>query len=226
MKYWHSQTFLAPTKKGVVFFLCAHDTKLKSYKFSVKQLTKLGYDVVAYEFDPDVIHSGNPALLPNLVVKTREDIQKIISSDYPRAKDIGLFGSSLGSFISYNILDIPEVSWVVMNTGGNMARGVWALPRSHKAFTRQGVTLDQLEKSWEAIQNPVWNKPQGTRVLLLASTGDKLATVADARTAHEYMLAHGVNSKFVVMRQLSHKYTIVRNLTRVNWLIRHLPQEK
>lgn len=225
MKQWNSEIF--PTTKqmkGVIFFLCAHDTRLKSYKFAIKQLLRQGYEVVGYEFDPTVIHSGDPNVLPRFVDAMRQEVETVIENKYnDSAIEVGIFGNSIGTFIGYNILDIPQVNWVIMNTGGNMARGFWRLPRARRAFEENGVTLGQLELAWHRVQNPKWHNPKGKRVLFLSSTGDKLATIEDALTAHEYMLKHGVNSKFVRMRRLNHQHTIMYNLTRAGRLLSLLP---
>lgn len=225
MKHSRSQTY--PTSKqrtGVVFFLCAHDTKLKYYKFAITQLLKRGYDIVGYEFDPAVVHAGDPSLVITLIQDMREEIERVLASDYADTSvEVGLFGNSIGTFIAYNILDIPRVDWVIMNTGGNLAQGFWMLPRARRGFEAKGVSLKQLEQAWHAVQSPGWNNPKDKRVLLLAGTADKLATPEDALTAHEYMLSHGVNSKFIKIRRLNHQSTLLYNLGRIGWLLKNLP---
>lgn len=207
-----------------MFFLCAHDTKLKYYKFAINKLLRRGYDVVGYEFDPAVVHAGDPSMVITLIRDMREEIERVLASDYADTSvEVGLFGNSIGTFIAYNILDIPRVEWVIMNTGGNLAQGFWRLPRARKGFEAKSISLEQLEQAWHSVQNPAWDNTKGKRVLLLAGSADKLATPEDALTAHEYMLAHGVNSKSVRVRKLNHQATLLYNLGRAGWLLKNLP---
>lgn len=224
MTYWRSKTYPTSKKRrGTIFFLCPFSTKLTSFTLSINQLRRKGYDVIAYDYSRDVLEKGDPNIVPEFVADIRKEIEKQIKN-IGKDQEFGLFGSSMGAFISYCILDIPEIDWVIMNTGGNLARGAWALPLTKAAFQAEGVTVEQLQDKWNSLQSPQWNNVQGKPVVLLASTGDAVATIQDAKTAHQYMLSHGVNCRLIVQRKLSHRYTLIYNLSRAGRLLSLLPK--
>lgn len=206
----------AGAQDKIIFFLCPHGVTIRRLNFVIKQLLRKSYGVHAYEYPQSVIEDGDPSLLPQLIQGIRNDIETKIKAQ--RFSEVGIFGSSLGSFIAYNLLDIESLQWVIMNTGGDLAIGVWGLKKARIGFQSRSISKEVLTRQWHHLQNPTWAFTTKPRVFLFAGSKDRLATVAHARIAHAYMLAQGVDSRLFIQKGLNHTLTLLANFSQAGRL--------
>jgi len=175
--------FTIPRPSAVVFFVCPFATPIWAVRLVIWRLQQAGYSVVAYDTPASIFLAGNPNLLGPTIDAIKHDIQ----SEIRRFKSVGMstfgfYGTSLGSFILYNVLSaIPELRWGVFNTGGNLAQSVWRLAKARKAFMAQHISLNDLEQSWHEFQYCPFPDLTGGQYAFMSSPGDRIAPLADIK---------------------------------------------
>src|SRR5260370_33693763 len=116
---------------AAIIFVCPFDTAIQRVRFAIRRLCREGYRVVAYQTSSAVFMDADPTILPELISQVRDDIRariaKLKSQD---VTDVGVFGSSLGSFILDNCMghEITQARWGALTTGGTIARGLGRIP--------------------------------------------------------------------------------------------------
>ena len=111
-------------------------------------------DVFTYTYSREVVASGDPQALPDIISVIRDDIKDKTSSVDPER--IHMAGASLGAFVAYNIqkqLSLP-LTGLYATAGINMARNLFLNPIFYSAkrtFKQNGVELSDLQRSWRDI---------------------------------------------------------------------------
>lgn len=219
-----AEDFITKGSKKAVFFLCPYGTKIERLKWAIRSLQKAGYSVVAYEFDNHILDLGDPNQLITGIKQTQSSLQEkaagLTAQDYT---NFGFVGSSIGAFIAYNcLLVLPELSWGIMNTGGNVADAVWSDEIIRKAYEANGYTKEKLQYIWHDIQYPALGDLKGTNLLLITSHADKVTGYEGAMKCFDYIKSAGPNVEVQVHKRLGHRKTVIRNLLRVRKLVRRV----
>jgi hypothetical protein len=210
-------------RTATIIFICPHATPIQKVRFSIRRLRQAGYHVLAYQTTPAVFAEADPAILPELISRVREDINsRIAKLTSDGAAEFGFFGSSLGSFILYNCIgdEIPELRWGVFNTGGNIARGVWTMAAERQRYEAAGWSLARLEEAWANVQWPDFGRLDGCRFLFASSRRD---TVAPLRNIAEYlgpMFRAGAEVSVREVPATSHRTAVIVGLWNAPRLIR------
>jgi hypothetical protein len=211
----------APT----IIFICPYGTPIQKVRFAIRRLLSGGYHIVAYQTTTSVFAEPDPAILPELISRVREDIRSLIA----RLKSLGVtefgfFGSSLGSFILYNCVgrEIPELRWGVFNTGGNIARGVWSMPSARQRYVEHGWSLPRLEEAWAALQWPDFGRLDGCRFLFSSSRRDSVAPLGNIAQYLEPMLRAGAEVSVYEVPAISHRTAVIAGLWRAPQLVRRV----
>lgn len=220
------QTFENNKAKSVLIFACPFGTKIGLYKMLIKGLVKDGFIVVAYDFDNQVLLSGEPSYLINLINEANKDINRVIR-DYEDCgiTDFGFYGTSLGAFVLFNAVAVgPDLRWGIFNAGGNIARGVWELKRTRRAFEKQGYTLDDLDKAWTKIIYPDFkNRDKRSRFIVMGSKNDHVAPYSRLEDFAGYITnKSGAEVELIKVIGYGHNHSAFIGLMKCRRLIRQL----
>ncbi|MCA9347110.1 alpha/beta hydrolase [Candidatus Saccharibacteria bacterium] len=127
--------------------------RLKSYQKAIQALLNAGYDVIAFEYDRNVLDSGNPDDLLNLVESITKEVEGRASS-YERVVCCGV---SLGAYISFNVQRrIDNAKTGIYGTAGiSVSHAIYTAKIFRKVrskFVGNGYDEASLRKKWESIE--------------------------------------------------------------------------
>jgi hypothetical protein len=206
---------LSTPVRATLVFICPYSASIELVGFALRRLRRAGYHIVAYQTNDAVFTDGDPAILPELITAVREDMRlRIAKLKSAGVTEFGFFGSSLGSFILYNCVgdQVPELTWGVFNTGGNIARGLWNMSSLQQAHAARGWTLPQLEQAWAGLQWPDFGQLDGRRFVFSSSRRDATAPLRSIAGYLGPMLRAGAE---VVVREVpavSHRTAVIAGL--------------
>jgi hypothetical protein len=211
----------APTTATLIF-ICPYSASIQQVRFAIRRLLREGYHVVAYQTTSEVFMAADPAILPELISRVREDIKsRIAKLTATGVTEFGFFGSSLGSFILYNCVgQIPELRWGVFNTGGNIARGVWNMSTLRQLHVARGWSLPRLEEAWADLQWPDFGQLDGCRFVFASSRRDSIAPLGNIPEYLGPMLRAGADVQVREVPAVSHRTTVIAGLWKGPQLIR------
>jgi len=214
--------YIHPKSGVAIFFLGPYATPMSRLDWAVQSLYRGGYTVITYEYSRKIFDSGTPDNLFTVIQATKEHVQASIKRLKTQGyTEFGFVGSSLGSFIAYNCLgDIPELSWGVLNTGGNITDAIWSFASERQKFAANGYTQQSLAKAWYSMQYPELGNLSGKHYIVLASKGDKTTHYKGAVECFSRIKAAGAEVTRVTHHTFSHRATIVRNLLRIRRLVK------
>lgn len=180
VELFNTKVFKTKNANVVLFFACPFGHRIWKFRPVIKRLQRAGYTIVAYDTHTDVLYAGRPENLIEVVNLIKRDMQtKIREFQELGIKDFGFFGTSLGSFIMYSCLnDVKELRWGVLNTGGNIARGVWRIKKPKEIFEAKGWTEDKLGNAWKELY-PKFEGLSGHRYLFVSSHDDELVPLSE-----------------------------------------------
>jgi len=124
--------------------------RINQYKKATDTLLTAGYDVVAFEYDNDVLDKGNPELLTTLV----GDVADSLKAYLPSYKKVICTGVSLGAYVAINVQRrLPDVVYGIYGTAGvPVSHVVFTAPvfrKIKKAFVANGFTEKSLLAAWQ-----------------------------------------------------------------------------
>src|SRR5437868_3145025 len=187
------------------------------------QFVYLAIVVASYGFNNDVFHKGDATRLPQLVHDVTEDMAKIIESYKKRGiTDVGFFNTSLGAFVQYQaVAKIPEFSWRVLSTGGDIAAGSWKIKKANGAFTKNGCTLPKLQTEWHTLQYPEFKTDlQHAYFVFVGSDHGPITALRGPRDFASYINKRSsARTEIVKIRGLGHSHTALIGLTKARALI-------
>jgi hypothetical protein len=216
---YSKQTFNGGIKK-LIFFLCPYGTLIRQFKLPISSLLKAGYSVKAYDFTEQIWSNGDPQGLINAIDQVTADIKETISGNKTYTS-IGIFGSSLGSFIGFNAAaNIPEIDWFILNTGGDVAQAVWCMPNIRKYFQHQGYSESTLKNVWEVVQYPDLRNLKNKQAILITSEKDEIVPFDGAMKTFNAIIEAGPKYHLIIHKRLNHKRTVIRNLARIRKLVK------
>ncbi len=191
--------------------MCPYRTEIAQLSLVIRRFRKASFIVVAYDFNPSVFKQADLALLPQLIEAVTRDIQGVIK--YYKAegmREVGFMASSLGGFITYNVLaHIPDFNWGVFNTAGNVWLGVWEFPELREAYIERGYQLADLEKAWAEVQFPTFEHDlTGNYYLFLGSSRDKVAPLQRIESDIARLTQAGATTVIEKRLPLGHNATI------------------
>jgi len=217
-----SEIFLKSTSHRLIFFLNPYGTSIKKVRVIIKSLNRAGFSVVAYEYPLDIFKTGEPERLFQVIEENRKHIQRSIKDFQKQGyNEFGFVGSSLGAFVAYNCLrDIPELQWGVMITGGSVLEAVWSFKDEREMFQSKGYTKESLAAAWHNLQYADLGDLHGKHYIGITSQADKTTPYKYAIEAFSRMQTAGAKIDLIVQRRLDHRSTVIRNLLRLNSLVR------
>jgi hypothetical protein len=208
---------------ATIIFICPYGTPIRKVRFAIRRLLRAGYHVVAYQTTPAVFAEADPAILPELIARVRQDVRsRITTLAAGGVTEFGFFGSSLGSFILYNCIgdEIPALRWGVFNTGGNIARGLWSMPGLRQLHVARGWSLPRLEEAWAGLQWPEFGRLDGCRFVFASSRRDEVAPLSNISAYLAPMLRAGAEVRVYEVPAISHRTTVMAGLWKGPQLIR------
>jgi hypothetical protein len=213
---FQSEEFGSPgPAAATIIFICPYGTPIRKVRFAIRRLLRAGYHVLAYQTTTAVFMEADPAVLPELVHRVREDIRsRIAKLASEGVTEFGFFGSSLGSFILYNCIgrEIPELRWGVFNTGGNIARGLWNMPLLRQRHVARGWSLPRLEEAWAELQWPEFGRLDDCRFVFASSRRDRIAPLRNIAQYLEPMLRAGAEVSVHEVPAIGHRTTVIAGL--------------
>ena len=207
---------------ATIIFICPYGTPIQKVGFSIRQLLRAGYHVVAYQTTAAVFMAADPLILPELISRVREDIRsRIAKLAAEGVTEFGFFGSSLGSFILYNCVGkIPELRWGVFNTGGNIAQGMWKMLDLRQLHVARGWSLPRLEEAWAEVQWPDFGHLDGCRFVFVSSRRDNIAPLGNIRQYLGPMRDAGAEVSMREVPAVNHRTTVIAGLWNAPRLVR------
>ncbi len=216
--FFGSQT---DASKELVCYVAGFRTKVKTYQQAIASLQKLGYDVIAFEYLPTVLQSGDPQLLVQVIENiTKQVIQR--SKNYIETICLGV---SLGSFIAYNVQKrVPNAYIGAYAAGGVSMSGAIFSQRGFKkiaqAFVDNGYDPEKLDKIWRPIDaDPMTATfPKNKSLIVFEGTADKIVKYSEAQKNIKNWLEKGIRVKMYPVRGRGHLLTVlyfIRNTKRV-----------
>jgi len=159
---------------GHVFLMCGFGGAIWQTKRLTLRLNRAGYDVTALDFSKQVLSSGDPSLLPQLV-------DEVVRLTEKEAKNVHgktlLVGISLGSLLALNIFRrSKQFDTGILITGGNIvdvAQGLFGdaiWPHTHA----------QLSDLWKDVN--IHTDPRllvGKRMLFVLPSRDRLIDTSE-----------------------------------------------
>lgn len=192
------------SKKTIIYY---HGWGSSSEVFSyLKTNLKKEYSVILFDYPVEALSSDTKKTVhyfEEVLDKTKEAISKLNS------KEINLFGTSLGSFLSVYIAKRIKVDKMILSVGGSrLSDVVWTSIATRKIkdeLVKKGIGLKELRKEWKAIE-PI-NNISATKVLAFTSARDMLVL-------YEYQkeLSDAFDAIEIKEPLFGHDVTCLRNL--------------
>lgn len=213
-KLYNSKVYTTKHSDKVLFFVCPYLVKIWIVRHILRGLQKQGYTVVAYDTTNDTFLAGDPALLEAVIVDVKADIQNHVSAFRKQGvTEFCFLGSSLGTFILYNCInDVKALQYGVFNTGGNIAHGMWKLPRARRSHQKRGISLPMLEQHWHELQHPKFENLAGHSYAFVSSDGDTIVPLKDIDPYIDPVRNAGVSVRIVDLKTRSHVHTVYTGL--------------
>lgn len=212
----------------VLFYLTSYAFPWWVYSLSIFSFTRLGYEVVVYDFPDTIVENDNPDILPKTILGLIEDMQRR-QQDY-QAKGISTFhgiGNSLGSYLLFNFVLRYPLDAIVLNGGGSISdvifhaqSGSWK--KIATAYSQKGYDYSKLRKLWAEFDLPTLGKNiKADRVLIMWSLRD--GTIP-RRSTEGFIIGMQSSGKQVTSTtdSLPHIYSVIKNSLRIKLLYRFL----
>jgi hypothetical protein len=224
-KLFGSKVFKTKNANAVLFFACPFGHKIWKFRPVIKRLQRAGYTVVAYDIHTDVFYTGQPENLIKVVGLIKKDMKARISEFQELGiKDFGFFGSSLGSFIMYSCLnDVKELRWGVLNTGGNIARGMWRIKKPKEIFEAKGWTEAKLDHAWRVLY-PKFEGLEGHKYFFVSSHDDEIVPLGEIDECVAPIRRGGAQAEIRELSASSHASTVVKGLRIARKLVAEVRQ--
>ncbi|HSX44583.1 MAG TPA: hypothetical protein VLF39_00510 [Candidatus Saccharimonadales bacterium] len=194
----------------LVSYAAGYNSKIKTYNHAVKTLNNMGYDVLAFDYDPAVLQAGQPQYLLDVVDRAVEQV-KDKSKDYQETVSMGV---SLGGFIGYNVLKRIGSSSVgaFADCGVDFVPAIFnsgTLDDVAKAYQNNGYDQASLNRIWEPldVEPSKATFPKDKSFIVFDGTRDKLIDFNEAKQNIEDWAAKGINVKQYPLKGLGHLLT-------------------
>jgi predicted esterase YcpF (UPF0227 family) len=179
-------------------------------------MTWLGYRVMAFEYDADVISGGQPQKM----LDTADELTRLIKADMKGRKVAGIYGVSLGSYFGFNLMIRTGINRTILNTGPASLVGiVWDPPAyevTRQRYLKNGYDRAALAKAWSPMEaESLLDWPEDPRLLCMNSKGDQVVTYDNVTRTKKIVKSYGVKLSEVTSRRPGHAGAIVRNMLRI-----------
>ena len=223
---YNRKIFDTGNPRAVLVFCCPFGTKIALFRSLIKKLNKDGFTVLAYDFNNKVFFGGEGSYLIDLVNEVLKDmsmeIQKYKDDGF---SDIGFFGTSLGAFILYEAISvIPGFKWGVLNTGGDVAKGIWKIKRSRRAFIKNGYSLEKLQSEWHDIQYLYFKTDlSNCHIVFIGSDNDPITPLNKIKDFATYIHDQsGASIETIKVKGMGHNHTAFIGLRKARSIIKKL----
>ncbi|HSX43870.1 MAG TPA: prolyl oligopeptidase family serine peptidase [Candidatus Saccharimonadales bacterium] len=223
--YVHDYFFKATNKPNdeLVCYVSAYGAKVSKFNLAITTLQKLGYDVIAFDYDSAVLTAGNPQILLDIIKDVTDHLQKK-SNNY---KQTICMGASLGAFIAYSAQKSVDNAFI----GAYAAAGVDPMnaffsARSFKkiatAFLSNGYDKIKLGKAWSSLDvdpsRANFSFPANKSFIAFDGTTDRIVKYKEAKQNVAYWTSRGIHVKLFPVVGRGHLLTViyfVRNTRRI-----------
>lgn len=139
--------------KNLAVLISGFATPIKYFSPSISYLQKKGYSVLAIEYDRSVLDTGKPENLLRLV----EELTNLVQSHAESYEDVYICGSSLGSFMAFNVMQgtVRPCKGLFGAGGIPVSYAVFHAKRFAKikqAFLDNGYDERKLLSAWKGIE--------------------------------------------------------------------------
>ncbi len=203
--------------KPTIYYILGFTGRLGQYQPHIKVLVRLGFRVVAFEYDDSVLNDGNPQIIIGAIQK----ISDVVRADQKTHKVAGVYGVSLGVFMGLNILDQNNIRTGMFNSGAAPLRDtIWNNPllaHQKAGFVKNGYSFNDLQKAWQAYEiSPDPTRFKDKRLLFMNSRADRTITFDRVYKNLSAWQKAGLDMKLIVFDRLGHAPAIVRNMFRIS----------
>lgn len=194
---------------------------IAEFEQAARDLEAAGSDVIAYQYDNDVLFAGDARLLPNLVDGLTTDFINR-THNYPARR---YSGNCLGAGIAWNMQkrDPTALPGIYAAAGVDAARLVMRDPLyrmvvravhrvdPRKEFERNGYTEQDLRQKWEQLQTP----PDSGFAIALGGLDYAVRYWQAIRTIREYKADNDIR----IITKPDHGHNGIKK-----WFINHIPE--
>jgi pimeloyl-ACP methyl ester carboxylesterase len=198
-----TKTYFSPDAGKYAFVLCGFGGSIWQLRRLIRVLQRQGYNVIAMDFGAEVLSSGDPSLLPQLV---DEVVTSVENTQHELGQPMLLVGVSLGALLALNVLRrSADFDKAVLITGGDIVKVAQRLypqawPQSY----------DDLAKQWRAIN--MYSDPgqlRGKHAHMVLPTKDKLIDPDDVRQETKRQQQAGNDLELLERNWFGHLGTII-----------------
>lgn len=198
-------------RKELVCYAVGFTGRVSQFKYSIGKLNRRGYDVLAFEYDNDILLKGNP----QLVLDAIEYIVDQTSDKAEGYESVICMGVSLGAFIAFNVQrQLPLASIGAYATAGiAVSEGIFwmkAFEPVKDAFLKNGFTQEKLAEVWQDVE--IADKDPLLQDKSLVIVNGRVDRVVDHRKATVQMgrwKRDGVPVKMYKKQLMGHTMTIL-----------------
>ena len=195
----------------LVCYVAGFKTKIKVYFRAINTLRNLGFDVLAFDYDPSVLDAGDPQILLDIVAIVTSHVSKK-SKKYTQTLCMGV---SLGSFISYNVQKRVANAYVgAYAVAGvdtaNVIFGTRTFKEIAKAFRSNGYNGKKLNQAWKELdaEPPSATFPANKSFIAFDGTLDRVVKFSEATHNIKMWADKGIRVKQYVVKGRGHLLTV------------------
>jgi len=204
-----------------IYYMGGYGGRIRNYRPHIYSLVFSGYRVVAFEYDNSVLASGDPQTL----IDTLNDAEAVIHEDRQNRVVAGLYGVSLGTWFSQNIMKDFGIERGVYNSAvSNLVDAIWNNPNLKKekqSCIDTGISRSEHERHWQPYDMRLkQNKFAGKKLLVMNSGADQVVDINEVRRTVKDWRSHGSDVTFIEVYWLSHALSIAWNYFRIRRVAR------
>ena len=207
-----SQFFKASVQPNgeLVCYAAGYGSKIKHYRQATTALRKLGYDVLAFEYDEAVLKAGQPQLLIDVV----NDVLAQAKRKAKGYKEVMCMGVSLGGFVGYHMLKYISNASVgaFADCGVDFVPAIFnsrIFKKVAAAYIANGYSPADLDRIWEPLdaQPAKATFPKNKSFIVYDGTTDKIVRFKEAKQNIEAWAAKGIRVRQYPVRRRGHLRT-------------------
>lgn len=183
--------------------------KIRHFNKAIHDLQVAGYDVVAFEYDNDILDKGESQPLHDVVAYITKRLEKL-APDY---NEVLCTGVSLGAYIAVNVQrNCKFVTRGVYGTAGVLvSHVVFHAPvfiKIERAFVAKGFTEASLREAWLPLESraPLLDKNQ--KLFIVLGGRDRIVRHDVAVDVLDDWIRQGVHVRYFTKPTLGHSTTI------------------
>lgn len=230
MKHPHFSVHIKPrsTPRKVLFYFSSYRTPWWVYLVPILRFRRLGYEVVVYDLENDIMENNDTSILPTTVRAILDDMSARREAYIKQGVEtFHCIGNSLGSYMAFNGSQRIPFDGVVLNSVGSAAEVLFTTKHRHlkkttARYVQQRHDRESLQKIWEEFDRPSnGHRILAPRVLITYSLKDELIPPTGPVELMQSLEASGIKYEAHV-DHLPHIASILLNAYRVRSIYRFL----